>query len=152
MRLIKKNKNAFFNYEIFDRYECGIVLQGSEIKPLRESQINFSNSYIIINDNNEIIWKSAHITKYRYASNNPYYNHEEVRERNLLLHKNEIIKLREKVFEKQMTLIPLSIYFKGSLIKLEIGLARGKKLHDKKNVLKERDIKRETAREIKFYK
>lgn len=152
MKIIKKNKEAYFNYEVIEKYECGIVLKGSEVKPLRDLLINFSNSYIIISDNNEIIWKGAHIAPYKNAPINNYYNHLECRDRNLLLHKHEILKLREKVYEKQMTLIPLCIYFKGSLIKLEIGLCKGRKNYDKKTLLKERDIKREMDREIKTYK
>jgi len=145
IKIISKNKKAFFNYEIIDNFEAGIVLQGSEVKAIRDGRINIKDSYVIISQG-EAFLLNAHINPYQFAT---YDRPDPTRKRKLLLHKKEIDKLAGKLQTKGLSLIPLKIYFKNGKIKLEIGLGKGKKKYDKRSVLKERDIKREMEREIK---
>ena len=143
------NKKAFHNYEIIEKLEAGLVLNGSEVKSLREGRISFKDSYIEIR-RLEAFLISAHISPYANAN---IQNHEPERERKLLLHRREIHKLDQKVKNKGLTIVPLRLYFseKGRA-KLEIGLARGKRLYEKRQKIKDRDIKREVDRELKYYK
>ena len=140
------NRQASYNYFIEDTYEAGIALTGTEIKSLRNGKCNIKDSYAIIK-NNEMFLLNAHISTYE---NGNIFNHNETRTRKLLLHKKEIIKLNNKIVLEGYTLIPLKIYFKKNIAKVAIGLCKGKKNYDKKESLKERDIDREVARNIKY--
>lgn len=133
-----KNKKAYFNYFIEDEIEAGIVLVGTEIKSVRKGSIDISDAYIRIK-NNEAYIINMFIDKYDSGS---IFNHEPSRERKLLLHKKEIKKLFEKVKKDGLTIIPLKIYIKNGKAKLLIGLARGKKLYDKRESIKKRDLER----------
>ena len=134
-----KNKKAYFNYFIEEEYEAGIALFGSEIKSVRLGSVNIKDSYVRIK-NNEMYIINAYIAKYETGS---IFNHDEYRERKLLLHKKEIIKISEKVSKEGYTLIPLKVYIKGNKAKVLVGLCKGKKLYDKRESMKEKDMKRE---------
>ena len=123
-----KNKKAYFDYEILETFEAGIVLKGTEIKSIRAGKANLKDSYAIIK-NNEVFLLNTHISIYEQGN---IFNHEETRTRKLLLHKKEIKKLKEKLELNGLTLIPLKLYIKGNYAKIELGLARGKKLYDKR--------------------
>ncbi len=147
IKLIASNKKAWHNYKIDDEYEAGIVLAGSEVKAIREGRVSFADSYADIR-RDEIFIRQLHISPYKFAYN---ANHETLRTRKLLLHKSEINKLTVKIREKGYTLIPLKIYFKNDKIKILIGLGKGKKLYDKRETIKEKDVKRDMDRERKKY-
>ena len=138
-----KNRSAFYEYFIDDKYTAGMVLTGTEVKSLREGKASFNDSYCIINKG-ELLLKSLHIAEYSHGTAN---NHDPVRERKLLLQKKEIKKLDGKMKEKGYTIIPLRIFFnEKNLAKIEIGLAKGKKMHDKRQSIKQRDVDRELKR------
>ena len=139
------NKKAKFDYLIYDTLEAGIVLTGTEIKSIRNGSWNLKDSYILIK-NNEAFILNMHISNYDKGS---IFNTEETRTRKLLLHKNEILKLKDKISIKGYTIVPLKLYFKDGLAKIEIGVAKGKHTYDKKESIKERDIKRETDKMLK---
>ena len=132
------NRKASHDYFIKDTYECGIELKGTEIKSIRKGNANINDSYARVK-NNEIYLTNMYIAKYEEGN---IFNHDERRERKLLLHKNEIIKINNEVETKRLTLIPLKIYFKNGKAKLELGVCQGKKLYDKRESIKERDLKR----------
>ena len=141
-----KNRSAFHEYFIDNTYVAGIVLTGTEVKSLRAGKASFNDSYCIIHKG-EVWVKSLHIAEYSHGTVN---NHDPVRDRKLLLQKREIGKIESKLKEKGYTLVPLRIFFNDkNLIKIEIGLARGKKLHDKRETIKKRDVEREMKRYIK---
>jgi len=141
-----KNKKASFEYEFVDKYVAGIVLQGSEIKSIRDGKVNLQASYCVVK-NEEVFVRELHISPYKQAS---YLNHDPKRERKLLLNKREISKLASKSQEKGLTIVPIRLYVTNKgLAKLEIALARGKKLHDKRHDIKEKDLKRDLEK-IKF--
>ena len=140
------NRQASHNYFIFDTYEAGIALTGTEIKSIRNGKCNIKDSYAIIKSN-EVFLLNAHISSYEGGN---IFNHEETRTRKLLLHKKEILKLNDKITLEGYTLIPLKIYFKGSKAKVLIGVCKGKKNYDKKETLKEKDIEREMAKSTKY--
>lgn len=141
-----KNRSAFYEYFIDNKYVAGIVLTGTEVKSLREGKASFNDSYCIIHKG-EVWLKSLHIAEYSHGTVN---NHDPVRDRKLLLQKREIRKIEGKLKEKGYTLIPLRIFFsEKNLIKVEIGLAKGKKLHDKRETIKNRDVEREMKRYIR---
>lgn len=140
------NRRAKFDYEILETYEAGFVLTGSEVKSLRERNANLKDSFCIIK-NGEVFLINMHISKYPPAT---IYNHDPTRTRKLLLKKEEIRRLIGKTKEKGLVLIPLRVYFKNKYAKVEIGLARGKKKYEKKELIKERDIRRELRREYKY--
>ena len=140
------NRQATFNYFVTETYEAGIALTGTEIKSIRNGKCNIKDSYAIIK-NNEVYLLNAHISSYEQGN---IFNHEETRTRKLLLHKKEILKLNNKINLEGFTLIPLKIYFKNSKAKVLIGLCKGKKNYDKKETLKERDIKREINKSEKY--
>ena len=145
MKLICQNKKATFEYFILDTFEAGIKLKGTEIKSIRLGHCNINDAYVIIrNDKVEIV--NMFIAKYEQGN---IFNHDELRSRELLLHKHEINKLRTKIKLEGLTLVALKCYFKDALVKVEIGLAKGKKLQDKREVIKERDTKRRIEKEIK---
>ncbi len=138
-----KNKKAYYLYEILETYTAGIQLLGTEIKSIREGKISFTDSYCIFLDN-ELWVKGLHISEYTYAS---HYNHEAKRQRKLLLTKKELRKLQKKIKEKGFTIIPLRIFInEKGFAKLDVGLARGKRLFDKREDLKARDNKRNLDR------
>ena len=143
--VVVTNRKGFHDYHILDKYEAGMELLGSEVKSLREGNCNLSQAYIIIRKGQA--WLSGvHIKPYSHTG---FDGHEAVRNRKLLLHNREIVKLKAKLDQKGLTAIPLKIYFnKKGLAKLELALAKGKKNYDKKIALKERDIKRESEREL----
>jgi SsrA-binding protein len=140
-----KNRQAYHEYFIDATYEAGIVLLGTEVKSIRDSRVSFNDSYCLI-DKGEIWLKSLHIAEYTHGTNN---NHDPLRDRKLLLEKREIRKIQAKLKEKGYTLIPLRIYFKERLVKIQLGLAKGKKLHDKRETLKQKDVQREMKRFLK---
>jgi len=146
MKTIAVNKPARFNYEILETFEAGIVLQGSEVKSVREGRISLKESYADIRDG-EIVLVDCHINPYEAANR---WNHDPLRLRKLLLHRREIRRLTGKVQERGLTLIPLQVILtdKG-LIKIEIALGKGKKIHEKKEALKERDLNRELRATLK---
>ena len=138
-----KNRQATFEYELLDKYVAGIVLTGTEIKSIREGKVNLQDGYCYFN-NGEVFVKGVNITPYAQGT---HYNHEATRERKLLLKKSEIAKLEGKIEEKGLTLIPLRLFINDrGFAKMEIAVGRGKKLHDKRNSMKERDAKRELNR------
>ncbi len=141
-----KNRSAFHEYFIDARYEAGMVLLGTEVKSIRNGEVSFNDSYCLIHKG-ELWLKSLHIAEYAHGNIN---NHDPVRDRKLLLQKREIKKIESKLKEKGYTLIPLRIFFsiKG-LAKIEIGLAKGKKLHDKRESIKQKDVEREMKRYLK---
>ncbi|GAB6281508.1 MAG: SsrA-binding protein SmpB [Ignavibacterium sp.] len=140
------NRKARHEYEILQTYEAGIVLVGSEVKSIREGKVNLIDSYAEIR-NGEVFLIGMHISEYKQAN---IQNHEPLRTRKLLLNKNEIRKLIGKVKEKGLTLIPLRLYFKNGKVKVELGLAKGKKVYDKREDIKRRDFEREQDRKIKY--
>jgi len=141
-----KNRSAFHEYFFDNKYVAGIVLTGTEVKSLRDGKASFNDSYCIIHKG-EMWLKSLHIAEYSHGTVN---NHDPVRDRKLLLQKREINKIEAKLKEKGYTLIPLLIFFnEKNLIKVEIGLGKGKKLHDKRETIKKRDVEREMKRFIR---
>lgn len=141
-RVTISNRRARFEYEILDSYEAGIVLKGSEVKSLRAGKANLQDSYALVK-NGEVWLINMHISPYEQANQ---FNHNPVRTRKLLLNKSEIAKLHSKSNEKGLTLVPLKLYFKKGNAKIELGIAKGKHLHDKRASIKERDIEREMRR------
>lgn len=141
-----KNRQAYYDYFIDVKYDAGIVLLGTEVKSLRQGKASFNDSYCIIHKG-EIWVKSMHIAEYSHGTVN---NHDPMRDRKLLLEKREIRKIEAKLKEKGYTLIPLRIYFnEKNLAKMEIGLARGKKQHDKRDSIRQKDAEREMKRFLK---
>lgn len=138
-----KNKKAYFDYQILEELEAGIELVGTEIKSIRKGSVDLKDTFVNIR-NNEAYIINMYIAKYEEGN---IFNHEERRTRKLLLHKKEIIKLKEKIKIEGFTLIPLKLYFKNSKVKVLVGVCKGKKLYDKRESIKERDLKREA----KFY-
>ncbi len=144
-KLIQKNKKAFFNYEVLEELECGISLEGTEVKSVRQGKVSFGDSYITA-DNKGLMLIGLTIQPYTFGNIN---NHEPKRNRRLLAKKFEIKHLKRKVDERGFTLAPIEIYLKGNLVKVKIALCRGKNLHDKKEAIKERDQNRAVRRELK---
>ncbi len=140
------NRKARYDYEIEDTYEAGIVLTGTEIKSIREGKVNIKDSYAIIR-NNEIYLLNTHISQYKEGN---IFNHDEDRTRKLLLHKKEILKLRDKLEIDGYTIVPLKIYFVKNKAKVLLGVAKGKKNYNKKETIKERDIQREMEKSFKY--
>lgn len=144
VKIVAKNKKAFHDYQIETRYEAGIVLNGPEVKSLRAGKANLRDGYAQIDSRGELYLHNVHISMYSFATHNP---NEPMRVRKLLLHKRELRKLIGKLKEKGLALIPLTIYFVGNgKAKIELGLARGKKLYDKRATLKEQQSNRELQR------
>ena len=148
IKVIATNRKARHEYHILEKYEGGIVLHGSEVKAIREGKANIKEAYVRFIEN-ELFVIGMHIGKY---SNAGYSTHTPVRNRKLLLHRRELSKMRKMVAEKGKTLIPLSIYFKGGNVKVEFGLAQGKKLWDKRKAKMEKDMNRQVDRALKSYK
>ena len=141
------NKKAYFDYEILDTYETGIVLTGTEIKSIREGNVNLKDSYGVIR-NNEIYLLNMHISEYKEGN---IFNHEEKRTRKLLLHKKEILKIKDKVALEGITLVPLKLYFNKNKVKILLGIAKGKKVYDKRESIKKRDTEREIRKQFKYW-
>ena len=139
------NRQAYHEYFIDATYEAGMVLLGTEVKSIRDARVSFNDAYCLVNKG-EIWVKSLHIAQYSHGTVN---NHDPVRDRKLLLEKREIRKIEAKLKEKGYTLVPLKIYFKDKYAKIQIGLAKGKKLHDKRESLKQKDVQREMKRFLK---
>ena len=144
---LQTNKKAYFNYEIVEDFECGIALEGTEVKSVRMNRISFGDAYVKITGKGLVV-VGLHISPYTHSG---ITNHDPDRERMLLAHKQEIKRIRRKVEEKGMTLIPTKVYIKGNLIKVQISLCRGKREHDKRDAIRERDMNRELRREMKNF-
>ncbi len=143
------NKYANYEYFILEKYEVGIVLEGSEVKSLRQNNVSFKESFCVVY-NGELFVKNMHIAIYDKAG--AFNTKNSRRDRKLLMHKSEIVKIFSKVNQKGLTLVPLRLYFKGALVKMELGLCQGKHTYDKKQTLMQKDKEREKEREIKNYK
>lgn len=141
------NRKAKFDYEIEETIEAGIVLTGTEIKSIRLGKANLKDSYAIIKKN-EVFLLGMHISTYKEGN---IFNHDELRTRKLLLHKKEILKLNNKITLDGYSLIPIKLYFKGGIAKILLGVAKGKKLYDKREAIKKRDIDREMQKNFKNY-
>ena|SRR5690349_5485171 len=142
-RVIVTNRKALHDYSILERYEAGLVLKGTEVKSLRDGNANLQDGYALIKGR-EVWLIGLHINPFEKGNIN---NHEPKRERKLLLHRKEIRKLLGKVSEQGLTLVPLRLYFRNNIVKVELGLARGKKSYDKREAIKERDVERRIRRE-----
>ncbi len=147
IRLIANNKKAYHDYFIEETYEAGISLAGTEVKSLRMGKCSVKESYVQI-DHGEVMIYGMHISPYEKGN---IFNKDPLRTRKLLLHRYEINKLEGKLKEKGLTMVPLRVYFKDSLVKVEIGVARGKKLYDKRADIAKKDQKREAEREFKIH-
>ena len=149
MKIVARNKKAFHDYEILDKYEAGIELLGSEVKAIRMGRVNLKDSYVKVKDG-EVWWMQGHISN--LETTNFYFRHDETRPRKLLLHKKEIGKLAGKVSEKGFSIVPIDLHFNHkNKAKLTIAVARGKQLHDKRQALKEKSMKKEAAQAMKKY-
>ena len=144
-RAIATNRKAFFNYEILERAEAGLRLVGSEVKSIREGGFNFKDAYVELRGG-ELFLVGARIGPYSHGN---LMNHPDERVRKLLLHKREILKLGGRATEKGLTIVPLRAYIKKGRVKLEIGLARGKKAHDKRETIKRKELDRETRQAVR---
>lgn len=145
VKILSVNRKARFNYIVEETLECGIELQGTEVKSLRNGKFSFADSYAVVNRME--LWLIAfHITPYDFGN---IYNHEPDRKRRLLAHKQEIKRLSRKIDEKGITLVPLKVYLKNSKIKVELGLCKGKNVQDKRETIRERDEKRSVEREFR---
>lgn len=145
MKVISQNRKAYHDYHIEDTLEAGIALLGTEVKSLREGRVNLRDGYVVIKGG-EAYLLNCHISPYSHGN---IMNHDPLRTRKLLLHRKEIDRVRGKIEAKGYTLVPLKIYFKGSFAKVEVGLARGKKIFEKRDTIKEREAKREIEKTIK---
>ena len=144
-KLIANNKKAYHDYFIEEEYEAGIALHGTEVKSLRQGHCSVKESFVRI-DNNEVMIYGMHISPYEKGN---IFNRDPLRPKKLLMHKAEINKLKAKIAEKGYTLVPVEVYFKGSLVKVEIALAKGKKLYDKRADIAKKDMRREAERDFK---
>ena len=148
IKIVSDNRKARFLYEILETYEAGIELVGSEVKSIRAGKVNLADGYAFIK-NGEAWLTNVHISPYQASGQ--YFNHDPRRSRKLLLHRKQINQLIGQIEQKGLTLVPLKMYFKGSWVKVSIGLARGKKIHDKRETVKRRQDEREMSRAMKRY-
>ena len=146
MKVIAENRKARHDYTIEETFEAGIELKGTEVKSMRGGRVNFKDSFAIV-ENGELFIYGMHISPYEKGN---IFNRDPLRVKKLLLHKYEINKIAGQIAQKGYTLVPLNVYFKGSLVKVEIGLARGKKLYDKRQDIAKKDQKREAEKEFKI--
>jgi SsrA-binding protein len=146
VKIIAQNRKAYYDYHIEDTLEAGIALLGTEVKSLREGKANLRDSFVMIKGG-EAYLHNCHISPYSHGN---MMNHEPLRMRKLLMHRKEIDRVRGKIEAKGYTLVPLKLYFKGSFAKVEIGLARGKKIFEKRDTIKEREAKREIEKASKI--
>jgi len=144
IEIISNNRKAFHSYTIIDKYEAGMILLGSEVKSLREKKLNLKDSFVSIKDN-KVLLIGAHISSYSHTG---FSGHSPTRNRELLLHKNEMIRLKNVVAQKGLTIVPLKAYFKNGIAKIEFATAKGKKTYQKKDALKMKDLNREARREM----
>lgn len=140
---IADNRKARHEYFVLDSYESGIELFGTEVKSIRKGSVNLRDSWCDITPGNELYIKAMHVSPYEQGN---IFNRDPMRDRKLLMHKTEILRLKDAVKQQGLTLIPLSLYFKNSMVKVQVGLCKGKKLHDKRASMAERDAKREMER------
>ncbi len=148
--LIATNRKAFHDFSVIDRYEAGIKLTGTEVKSCRARTVNMADSYVdLLGKGSEAELLNMHISPYE---NGGYFNHPPVRRRKLLLHKKEILKLFQQTREKGLTVVPLKMYFTGGLVKVELGLCRGKNQQDKRETLRDKQVTREIKRLVKDYR
>ncbi len=145
IKIIATNRKAHHLYHVVDTYEAGIALVGTEVKSLRQGKVNFRDSYASV-ERGEVLLHNLHISHYEQASR---FNHDPTRPRKLLLHRIEIRRLLGKTAEKGLTLVPLKMYFKGKVVKVELALAIGKKLFDRRKTIKDREVERELRRALK---
>ncbi|WNY63701.1 SsrA-binding protein SmpB [Borreliella americana] len=144
--LLLENKKAKFNYFIEEKISCGIVLKGTEVKSIKAKKISFNNSFASIKK--EELWlENLHVSKYKEGN---IFNHDELRPRKLLIKKRELQRLKKFKEKEGYTLIPIGFYLKKSIIKVEVGICKGKKLYDKREILKQKSIKKDLSREIKY--
>lgn len=148
MSTFAKNKKAYHDYEILETFECGLVLSGDEVKSIRNNLANLTGAFVDVDTKGEAYVNEMHIGQYSHSSNKSY---DLVRKRKLILHKKEIEKIDESVSQKGVTTIPLELYAKQGLIKLKIGICRGKKLYDKRETLKKKSQQIEINRQLKRY-
>ena len=144
-RMVANNKKAYHDYFIEDKYEAGVALAGTEVKSLRMGKCSIKESFVKI-ERGEVFIYGMHISPYEKGN---IFNKDPLRVKKLLLHREEIRKMERKIAEKGLTLVPLQVYFKGSLVKVELAVARGKKLYDKRQDIAKKDQKREAQRELK---
>lgn len=145
MKIVAQNRKAFHDYSIEETIEAGIILTGTEVKSLRDGKANLKDSYAIVKGS-EVFLLNCHISPYTYGN---IMNHDPLRTRKLLLHKKEIMRVQAKAAQKGYSLIPLKLYFKNSHVKVEIGLAKGKRQYEKRETIKKKEADREMARAIK---
>ena len=144
-KTLAKNRKARFEYEIQNTMEVGIVLKGTEVKSIRAGQINITESFCRVYDHLQVYLLNAHVSQYDFGN---IHNHDPLRPRRLLLHRSEIRRLYGQVKEQGLTLIPIKIYLKGGIIKMELALGRGKKMYDKRQTMKKRDAERDVERAL----
>ena len=144
-KTLAKNRKARFEYEIKKTMEVGIALQGTEVKSIRAGQINLTESFCRVDDRLQVYLLNAHVSQYDFGN---IHNHDPLRPRRLLLHRSEIRRLYGQVKEQGLTLIPIKIYLKGGIIKMELALGRGKKMYDKRQTMKKRDAERDVERAL----
>jgi len=144
-KIIATNRKARFNYEILETYEAGIVLNGGEVKSVRAGQIDFKDSYVNI-EKGEIFLYNINISPYKFSAGGFEKEYNSQRPRKLLLHKNEITKLKNKIIQQRLTVVPIEVYLKNGLVKVEIAVAKGKKTFDKRESIKKREVQREIER------
>ncbi|OHD57361.1 MAG: SsrA-binding protein [Spirochaetes bacterium GWF1_51_8] len=145
---IAQNKKAYHDYEVIETYEAGIELRGTEIKSVRSRNVNLKDSFILVRDG-QALAQNIHISPWGYGN---IFNHDPTRARRLLLHKKEILRMHNLIMQKGYTLVPLKIYIKGRFAKIQVGLVKGKQVHDKRDVIREKDIKRDMDRDMKNYR
>ncbi len=146
IKILTTNRRARFEYEILETREAGIELKGTEVKSIRLGQINLSDGFCRISEDMQAMLQNVHIAPYDFGNR---HNHDPLRPRRLLLHREEIYRLYGKIREQGLTLIPLKLYLKKGRVKLELGLVKGKKLHDKREAIKRRDAQREVERSLR---
>ncbi len=145
MKMVAENRKARHEYEIMDRMEAGLVLLGTEVKAARQGRVNLKDSYVSTRGG-ELYLVQCHISPYTHSY---YDNHDPLRERKLLMHKQEIRRLIGKITERGLTLIPLRVYFRKGVLKVELGLGRGKKAHDRRAAVRDRELKRDVEAQLK---
>jgi SsrA-binding protein len=146
IKIITDNRKAFHEYIVTDKMEAGVVLVGTEVKSIRAGKVNLTDGWVDFDENGEAWLREAHIGKYSHGN---IMNHEERRPRKILLKKREIVKLTQATNEKGYTVLPLKMYFKDSFVKIEIGVGKGKKLHDKRETSKSKEANRDMARAMR---
>lgn len=145
VKIIAQNKKAHFDYFVEEKYECGVALEGTEVKSVKNGNVSFADAFAEIL-NGEVWMRNFHISEYKFSS---VFNHDPDRKKKLLLHKEEIKRLQRKVDEKGYTLVPLDVYLKNGRVKITLGVCKGKKQFDKRETIKQRDLNREMARDFR---